>query len=438
MKKYPVLYLFAVLWFSMAGCTCGAEPEVAEPATTSGGDDEKGDAAVQPNLPKVPTAIAEPAKVSSPSGAAAGKMTAPGAETPENRREKWANREKEIASSPFEVSIESAYLSGRCARGPVPEERSGTGGITARMRGKLTYTGKDLLLEATIAGALVIDMNGTHLVEIPFRFSGGKKTVTALSGKVRGADPWVAGQSRDFTVESMPISEAYCEFVPQSAKMHVAVQSLGVVDGEKIWPVTATPFHFEEVVGMALGQQVQIRGERGLIPADGHVAMLDRILITRLDGTTEWVRRADVAYLDGLVKASGVSFPQDIKTDHWKISVKDISSAKTFGDITANGDDEFLALVELTMTNLTGEQRSADEIRVQLEAAPNQWRKPLGAGPGRLANPMVDPSGTLKTTAVFTRYRFERPIRLRVESAGSSAMDIDVFSYSMGPERSPL
>lgn len=444
MKKHVVLYLIAVPLVSLTGCTCGSSPE---PHASSGSSDaaaEIADDGARPNLPKVPTGVAASSDVSRAAEAgalAAKKEQRDGAanRSGETITEKWRRQEQQIADSPFELSIASAYLSGRCARGPVPENRGSTGGIVAQMKGTLTYTGKDLLMEANLEGALVIHVNGVHQMEIPFRSARGKKSATAVLRKVRGADPWVAGQSRGFVVETVPLSEAFCEFVPREVKMHVAIKSLGVAGGWKSWPVTATPFHFEEVVGMALDQQVQLKDDSGFIPADGHVTILDRMLVTRLDGTTDWIRRADVAYLEGLSKANGPTFPVDVKTENWKISVKEISSVKTFGDISPQGEDEFLAALEVTITNLTGEKRSAEEVKLQLETSPNQWRKPLaGPGLGKLPNPEVAPTETLKTTAVFPRYRFERPTRLRVDTPGSSVMYLDVFSYRMGPERSPL
>jgi hypothetical protein len=444
MKKHVVLYLIAVPLVSLWGCTCGSSPESRASSGSSDAAAEIADGNVRPNLPKVPAGVAESSGVSRAADVGAlstksGQRDGAVDRSGENIVEKWRRQEQRIADAPFELSIASAYLSGRCARGPVPENRGSTGGIVAQMKGMLTYTGKDLLMEANIEGALVIQVNGVHQMEIPFRSSRGKKSATAILRKVRGADPWVEGQSRGFVVETVPVSEAICEFVPREVKMHVAIKSLGVASGWKTWPVTATPFHFEEVVGMALDQQVQLKDDGGFIPADGHVTILDRLLVTRLDGTTEWIRRADVAYLDGLAKANGPTFPVDVKTENWKISVKEISSVKTFGDISPRGEDEFLAALEVTITNLTGEKRSAEEVKLQLETSPNQWRKPLaGPGLGKLPDPEVAPSETLKTTAVFPRYRFERPTRLRVDTPGSSALYLDVFSYRMGPERSPL
>jgi hypothetical protein len=445
MKKHVFLYLIAVPLVSLWGCTCGSSPESHASSESSDAAAEIADDGARPNLPRVPAGVAassgvnraaETEALSTENGQRDGATDRSG----ETMVEKWRRQEQRIADSPFELSIASAYLSGRCARGPVPENRGSTGGIVAQMKGTLTYTGKDLLMEASIEGALVIHVNGMHQMEIPFRsVRGKKKSATAVLRKVRGADPWVEGQSRGFVVETVPFSEAFCEFVPREVKMHVAIKSLGVASGWKSWPVTATPFHFEEVVGMALDQQVQLKDDDGFIPADGHVTILDRILVTRLDGTTEWIRRADVAYLDGLAKANGPTFPVDVKTENWKVSVKEISSVKTFGDISPRGEDEFLAALEVTITNLTGEKRSAEEVKLQLETSPNQWRKPLaGPGLGKLPDPEVAPSETLKTTAVFPRYRFERPTRLRVDTPGSSAMYLDVFSYRMGPERSPL
>ncbi|MBN2528170.1 MAG: hypothetical protein JXR76_17390 [Deltaproteobacteria bacterium] len=434
MTKKMGLYLVAMVLFC-AGCSLDATPQPEKKEITV---DET---PALPDVPDVTQREAKSAQAALPPAVPDEELSTAKASEDETakQRAKWEKWEKEMPASPFDISIRTAYLDGACARGPVPEKRSDTRGITTALKGQLTYTGKDLLMEASLEGALVIDVHGTHLVEVPFNMEGGKKRPsTAILRMVRGADPWVAGQSREFVLETLPLSEAFCEFVPKSVSLNIAVQTFGAVDGKKLWPVASVPIHFDETVGMALDAQVQlIEGEK-FVPAAAHAARFNQMLVTTLDGTTQWRSRSNVAYLDGLRRADGASFPRAVAGGDWKINVKGISSAREFENVAPAGEDEFVALVPLSITNISNQEKSLDDVRLLLEVAPDEWKKPMATGFGKMSASAIAAGKSVDTTAVFLRNRFERPTRLEVDISGTGSIYVNVFSYEVGPERSPL
>ena len=418
------------------GCSCDSNlDKQVDPQT-----DIVSTANSAPKPPDMPEAVAKQPENAKKETSCKCECAAASEKKPEeNQREKWEKMAQELQTSPFEVSIGSAYLAGECAKGPVPEKRDNTGGIHAELSGRLTYTGDDLLMEATIEGALVIDVHGTHIVEIPFKVDGNhKQPSTGFSRPIRGVDPWVSGQTRDFRIETLSMSEAFCEFVPKSATVYVALNTFGVRDGRKTLPVAAVPMHFDEIIGMALNTQVQLIGDDGFIPAAAHAARLDQLLITQLDGTTKWVPRERVAYLNGLKRGTGAVFPKVLDAGPWKITVNGISSAKKFETVEPKGDDAFLVLVPVSISNTGEEALSIDDIKMRLETAPNEWRKPVDAGFGALDEAKLAAGELLDTTAVFYRNRFERPTRLKLDVDGSGTVYVNVFNYAIGPERSPL
>ena len=430
MTKTVGMVLVATLLLFGAGCSCDSPSEKEEDRTPP---------TKTPTLPDVPkkvTAVKKSKKVAPESGDT--KDATPRKNSEDSARVRWDQAKRDVNTSPFELSIASAYLEGECARGPIPEKRENTDGIRARLRGSLTYRGKDLLMEAAIEGALVLDVNGTNLVEIPFRFEGGRKPSTAIPRMVRGADPWVAGQTREFYLETMPMSEAFCEFVPQAATIHVGLNTFGALGGKKVMQVAAVPIHFDEVVGMAVDTQVQLVEDSGFVPAAAHVARLDQMMITTLDGTTKWISRQKVAYLDGIKRAKGATFPKVLMAGAWKLSINGIASEKQFDDVAPKGEDAFLALIDVTITNQGEEPLTVDDIDMRLEAEPDEWRKLLDAGLGDISDTRIEPGKSAETTAVFLRYRFERPTRLKIDVDGSGTVYVNVFDYSIGPERSPL
>ncbi|MBN2715574.1 MAG: hypothetical protein JXX14_06940, partial [Deltaproteobacteria bacterium] len=310
--------------------------------------------------------------------------------------------------------------------------------IRVKMTGSLTYKGSDLLMEAALDGALVIDAAGTHLVEIPFQFDGDRQPASTIPRMVRGADPWVAGQTREFRLETLPLSEAFCEFVPHATTLFVVLNTFGARDGKQALPVAAVPIHFEELIGMAMDSQVQLISETGFIPAAGHVTLMDKMMVTLLDGTTKWVSRDQVAYLNGITRGPGAVFPKAFEAGPWLISVKGITSQREFEDVSPRGEDSFVALIEVSITNKGEDALPVEAIRMRLEAAPNDWRKPLAVGLGKPGERKLATGESIDGTVAFIRYRFERPSRLKVDVEGAGSVYVNVFSYDIGPERSPV
>jgi len=353
--------------------------------------------------------------------------------------ERYAAMKEEVAAAPFRVSVENAWLTGACARGPVPAERRNTSGISAVMRGNVTYTGDDLLVSAAVSGAMVVNVNGKRFAEVPALVSTNGESGSRVAAPVRGADPWVKGQTRSLVFESMPVSEAFCEVVPEEVTLFISLETMGIADGGRKWVLAALPLRWEEVVGMAVDRRVDIRTPSGPQPAKARFSRLSKVLVTRLDGTDTWVERGDVVMEGAFERAAGTSFPVEVVGSEWQLRVKSVSTQKTYKDTSLPGEDEFLAVVEAEIVNTGDADGKAGAIRAALEVEPGRWVPPLAAELGAMEKDAALTAGSSITGVfLFPRGRFERPFRLRLELPEGAPLYLPVFHYDLGPERSPL
>jgi hypothetical protein len=449
-----ILFLGAAAGFSAACGDDDAAPAGTAPdATTAPG-------AAQPAQP----AAEAPAAPSAPRAAATGldpereweiyehckkRSAAECAEEERDRGAYYRARQARIAASPFKARVDRVFLAGACASGDDPAKRKSTSGIRAVVEGTLTYTGSDLLYLAELRGAAYLRFGAERYAEAEALgraysggWYGGTKVVSRLEREVRGADPWLQGQERPFHWESAPLSEAFCEVLPDEAKVYVEVITRGIRGGRKDIPLAFVDLAWDEVIGMSLKQQVQvvIKQKDGVLlePADAHYGFQDRILVTRLTGKTEWLKRTQVVQPADLARAPAAGSPIQAGTTGWKITVTGISGAREFGGYAPRGEDQFLTVVDIELANTGAEASSLKGFAARLESAPGRWQGPLTKAVGQIdAASTVEPGGSLAGKLVFARQRFERPFRLEVKTPDKETVLLDVLSYDLGPERAP-
>jgi hypothetical protein len=449
-----ILFLGAAAGFSAA---CG-DDDAAPTGTAPGATAVPG--AAQPGQP----AAGASAAPSAPRAAASGldpereweifehckkRAAADCAEEERDRGAYYRARQARIIASPFKARVDRVFLAGTCARGDDPAKRKNTSGIRAVVEGTLTYTGSDMLYLAELRGAAYLRFGADRYTEAEALgraytggWYGGTKVVSRLEREVRGADPWLQGQERPFHWESQPLSEAFCETLPDEAKVHVELVTRGIRGGRQDSPVAVVDLAWDELVGMGLKTQVQvvIKQKDGVLlePADAHYGCQDRILVTRLTGKTEWLKRTQVVQPADFGRAPAAAFPVQAGTTGWKITVSGITGAREFGGYAPKGEDQFLAVVDIELANNGAEASSLKGFTARLESAPGRWQGPVTKAVGQIdAASTVEPGGSLAGKLVFARQRFERPFRLEVKTPDKETVLLDVLSYDLGPERAP-
>lgn len=356
-------------------------------------------------------------------------------------------KQAKVGSAPFEVNVKRVYLEGACHRGDTPEKRKSTSGIRAIVEGEMTYTGNDVIYRAGLGGEMYARFGADRYAEVGAMektysrgWYGGMKLVTRFTREVRGSDPWLTGQSRPFHWESDPLSEAFCELMPDEAQVYIEMWAYGVREGRAEYSIAFVPLNWDEVVGMALRQQVKVeikkKNEVLEEPADAHYSQLGRILVTRLTGKTEWLKRSSVVQAGTLTKGPAASFPVEGSSEDWKVRVTGITQAKEFGGYAHKGEDQFLAIVEVQL-EFTGEgEGSLKGLAARLETSPGKWQKPVSKAVGQLdATGTVAAGGSTSGKLVFPKQRFERPFRIEIKTPDKETLYLDVLSYSLGSER---
>jgi hypothetical protein len=356
-------------------------------------------------------------------------------------------KQARLGNAPFDTVIRRVYLEGACHKGDTPEKRRGTNGIRAIVEGNMTYTGEDMIYRAGLGGEMYARYGKDRYAEVGAAeksYTGGYyrrvKYVTRFNREVHGSDPWLKGQTRSFHWESHALSEAFCEAAPDEAKVYVEVWAYGVRGGRSEYPVAFVPLLWDEVVGMALRQQVkvEIKKKKEVLeePADAHYSKLGKILVTRLTGKTEWLSRYKVIQSGDLTKGPAAAFPVEGTSEEWKVRVTGITQAKEFGGYAHKGEDQFLAIVEVQL-EYTGEgEGSLKGLSARLETSPGKWQRTLSKAVGQLdTSGSVPAGGSTSGKLVFPRQRFERPFRIEIKTPDKETIDLDVLSYSIGPER---
>jgi hypothetical protein len=354
-----------------------------------------------------------------------------------------------LGSAPFEVKVTRIYIEGSCAQGDDPAKRKASQGLKAVVDGELTYTGVDMIYDAELGGELYLRFDANRYAEAYVAdktYTGGwysrVKEASRFDRPVRGADPWVTGQARPFHWESRPLSEAFCEVMPDEATVFIELATVGVRQGRARHAITFAGVNWDEVLGMAMRQQVSVLTKKDkdivLEPADAIYAALDKILVTRLTGKTEWLKRSGTVQAGEIPKAPAAAFPIEAASEQWKVKVAGVSSAKEFGGYVHKGEDQFLALVDVTL-EYTGEgSASASKAGLRLETAPGKWVKPIEKAMGQLDLSSDLASGSsISGKVVFPRQRFQRPYRLEIKTPDKATLLLDVFSYDVGSERAP-
>ena len=353
-----------------------------------------------------------------------------------------------VASSPFAVKVERVFFSGACHRGDVPEKRRPTIGLKAVVEGVLTYNGDDIVYSADLEGAAFFRYGPTRYAEVPAlsrayagSYYGRTINYSRMTRAVHGSDPWFKGESRPFHWESNAFSEAFCEVVPDEASAYIEMESFGIRGGRSEIPIAMVPLRVEEVVGMALRQQVKIRtakkgGGFDDETADAHYAKFDRMLVTRLTGKTEWLKRTSIVQTGLFDKGPAAAFPTEGSSSAWKITVTAVEGVKEFGGYAPKGEDQFLMLVDVTITNTGTESGSLKKLAPRLEVDAGKWQKPVEKALGQLdLSGEVAGGGSTSGKLVFQRQRFERPFRLEMKTPDGNTLYLDILSYELGPER---
>jgi hypothetical protein len=356
-------------------------------------------------------------------------------------------KQAKVGSAPFDVAVKRVYLEGACHKGDTPEKRKSTSGIRAIVEGEMTYTGNDILYRAGLDGEMYARYGADRFAEVGALektysrgWYGGTKLVTRFTREVRGSDPWLTGQSRPFHWESKPLSEAFCEAMPDEAQVYIELWAYGVREGRAEYPITFVPLNWDEIVGMALRQQVkvEVKKKKEIIeePADAHYSQLGRILVTRLTGKTEWLKRSSVVQDGMLTKGPAAAFPIEGSSEEWKVKVTGIEQAKEFGGYAHKGEDQFLAIVEVQLEYTGEDEGGLKGFSARLETSPGKWQKPVSKAVGQLDTGGSVPSGgSTSGKLVFAKQRFERPFRIEVKTPDKETLYLDVLSYSLGPER---
>jgi hypothetical protein len=364
-----------------------------------------------------------------------------------NRGAYYQAKKTAVAKAPFEVKIARLYLDGECGEGDKPEKRKDADGIRAIVEGELTYTGGDMLYRAAWDGSLYLRFGEDRYAEVGPKQRehsryGRTRIVSEIEREVRGEDPWVSGQTREFHWESQELSPAFCEVLPDEAEVYLELVTRGITEGRRRHALSFIPVHWEEVVGMAVRKQVEVevgRKEPELEPADAIYAKLDRALVTRLTGDTEWFDRDSVIQPDDYGRGPAATFPVESTTSEWSVKVTGISDAREFGGYAPDGEDEFLALVDLEI-GYRGEEESGslEKLSARLETSPKHWERPSKKAMGQIdLAEEVQSGGSISGKLAFPRQRFQRPFRLEVDAPDGETVYLDVFSYELGPERAP-
>jgi hypothetical protein len=352
-----------------------------------------------------------------------------------------------IGASPFAVKVERVFFTGACHRGDVPEKRRPTAGLKAIGEGLITYNGEDIVYGADLEGTAFLRFGPARYAEVPAltreyasSWYGRTSNYSRMTRTVNGSDPWFKGESRPFHWESNAFSEAFCEVIPDEASAYVEMTSYGIRGGRASTPIALVPLRIEEVVGMALRQQVKIRTPKkdgfDEETADAHYAKFDRMLVTRLTGKTEWLKRTSIVQTGLFDKGPAAAFPIEASSAAWKITVTGVSGAKEFGGYAPKGEDQFLMIVDVTVANTGADTGSLKKLAPRVEVDPGKWQKPVEKALGQLdLSGDVAGGGSTSGKLVFPRQRFERPFRLEVKTPDGATLDLDVLSYDLGPER---
>jgi len=356
-------------------------------------------------------------------------------------------KQARAGGAPFDVTVKRVYLEGACHKGDTPEKRKATNGIRAIVEGEMTYTGNDILYRAGLGGEMYARYGADRYAEVGVMektYTRGwysrSKLVTRFTREVRGSDPWLTGQSRPFHWESKALSEAFCEASPDEAQVYIEVWAYGVREGRAEYPIEFVALNWDEIVGMALRQQVkvEVKKKKEIIeePADAHYSQLGKILVTRLTGKTEWLKRSSVVQSGLLTRGPAASFPVEGSSEEWKVRVTGVSQAKEFGGYAHKGEDQFLAIVEVQLEYTGEDEGSLKGLSVRLETSPGKWQKPVSKAVGQLDTGGTVPSGgSTSGKMVFPRQRFERPFRVEIKTPDKETIYLDVLSYELGPER---
>ena len=371
---------------------------------------------------------------------AAKEQTASNDETTQDKAAYYADKKTETDSSPFSVKVDRVYLEGACHKGNIPSTRRNASGVKAVVEGSIVYTGDDLLYDAKMQGAAYLRFGAKRFEETPAQVepSGRMKSGSKFLRRIRGADPWFKGQQRIFHWESHYFDEIFCETAPDEAVAYMEIDIKGVRTGHVSYPIKMISLNWDEVLGMSVKQQVSITGKIGgekiTEPADAHYSKLNRILVTRLTGQTAWIARTSVTQSDDLDKGPAAIFPAETSSDQWKVSVTGIEQAKEFGGYANNGEDQFLAIINIKITYIGEETGSLSQLSTRLETSPGRWQKPLSKAMGQLDTTEDLESGvTIEGKLVFAKQRFERPFRLEIRPPDGEVMYLDVLSYDIGP-----
>ena len=347
--------------------------------------------------------------------------------------------------TPFAVQVERVFYSGACAAGDVPEKRRPTAGLKAIVEGSLTYNGDDLIYAADLGGTAFFRFGAAEFAEVEAAgrstYSGyyyGRSSYSRMMRTVQGADPWHKGETRPFHWESTPFSEAFCEAAPSEAGAYVELVVYGVRGGRAEIPIAVVPLRPEEILGMALRQQVKIRTPKkdgfDEETADAQYSKLDRMLVTRLTGTTEWLKRTSIVQAQLFDKGPAAVFPSEASSAAWKVKVTAVTDVKEFGGFAPKGEDQSLAVLEITISNAAGEAASLKKLSPRLEVEPGKWQKPVDKALGQLDLSAEIPAGGSTTgKLVFPRQRFQRPFRLEAKAPDGTTLYVDVLSYDFGP-----
>jgi len=351
-------------------------------------------------------------------------------------------------SSPFAVQIDRVFYTGACPAGPVPEKRKQTVGLKAIVEGSLTYNGDDVIYGAEFGGSAFFGFGKDSYAESPAAgreyyggYYGRGREPSRVLRPVHGSDPWRKGESRLFHWESAPFSEAFCEAAPTEAGAYVELVTYGIRGGRSESSLGVFPLRYEEILGMALRQQVKIRtpkkgGGFEDETADAQYCKLDRMLLTRLTGSTEWLRRTAIAQPKLFDRGPAAVFPTEASSAAWKVSVTAISEAEEFGGYAPQGADQLLAVLEVKISNISGEGASLSKLSPRLEMEPGNWQKPIDKALGQIdLSSEVPAGGSLSGKLVFQRQRFQRPFRLEAKTPDGTTLYVDVLSYDLGPKR---
>jgi hypothetical protein len=358
----------------------------------------------------------------------------------------YAGKKAAAAGSPFQIQVDRVFFSGACATGDVPAKRKQTVGIRAIVEGTITYGGDDVIYATELGGSAYFRFGASQFSEVPAAgrdyygggYYGRAKEMSRVLRAATGADPWRKGEARPFHWESAPFSEAFCEADPSETGAYVELVAYGVRGGRSELPLAVVPLRHEEILGMALRQQVKIRTVKkdGFEDetADAQYSKLDRVLVTRLTGSTDWIKRTSIVQAQMYEKGPAAQLPAEASSAGWKVVVTSIEEAKEFGGFAATGEDKSLAVLSVTVFNNAGEAASLSKLSPRLEVDPGVWQKPIDKALGQLdLSGDVATGGSTSGKLVFLRQRFQRPFRLEATTPDGTTLYVDVIGYGFGP-----